>query len=333
MVGIFAIIVLLVAAVIFGSKGSVHNLVSTGAIPHSGYFSWNGPFFLAVLLGAYTIVGFESASNLAEETERPTHIVPHAMWRATVISVVLGLFFLMALDLAIPNISTVTASSAPVSAILREQLGTGVEKVILVVVMISIFACGLVIMTSGSRLIYSMSRDRRFPGHQVFGRISPRLHTPVWATLLMMVGGIILILVLGHDSNTLANLFTAGSIIPALIYLSTVIMYIAVRRKLPRRAASFNLGRWEIPVIVLSLLWLCFELQVLIVPSTFWIPVKLTLLVLAVGAVVFAGFFVFDRKALDRLPDPEFMKDWDTESTGLSGISHPIATLEGKDPS
>ena len=58
-----------------------------------------------------------------------------------------------------------------------------VGPVILVVVMISIFACGLVIMTSGSRLVYSMSRDRRFPGHQVFGRISPTLHTPVWACI------------------------------------------------------------------------------------------------------------------------------------------------------
>jgi amino acid transporter len=67
---------------------------------------------------------------------------------------------------------------------------------------ISIFACGMVIMTSGSRLVWSMSRDRRFPGHQLFGRVSLSLPTPVWANVLIMVGGIILILAIGHQESS-----------------------------------------------------------------------------------------------------------------------------------
>ena len=41
---------------------------------------------LATLLGAYTIVGFESASNLAEETHEPHKVIPqgHAPRRARV---------------------------------------------------------------------------------------------------------------------------------------------------------------------------------------------------------------------------------------------------------
>jgi amino acid transporter len=41
---------------------------------------------LAVLLGAYTIVGFETIPNLAENTHNPTKLVPKAMMRATAAS-------------------------------------------------------------------------------------------------------------------------------------------------------------------------------------------------------------------------------------------------------
>jgi amino acid transporter len=79
-------VVLLVAALISGD-GSTSNLTSSGTIDDSsGYWAYNGPFFLATLIGAYTIVGFESAANLAEETEEPTKVVPMAMLRAVVVS-------------------------------------------------------------------------------------------------------------------------------------------------------------------------------------------------------------------------------------------------------
>ena len=41
---------------------------------------------LGFLLGAFTIVGFESAANLAEETKRPEVVVPRAMWQAVLAS-------------------------------------------------------------------------------------------------------------------------------------------------------------------------------------------------------------------------------------------------------
>ena len=54
---------------------------------------------LATLLGAYTIVGFEAASNLAEETQQPHKIIPRAMVRAVLLSGAVGMAFLIALEL------------------------------------------------------------------------------------------------------------------------------------------------------------------------------------------------------------------------------------------
>ncbi len=68
-VGIVGLALLLV--VVSAVRGLLHpdHLFSTGIVPAAGYFSYGalnaaGPFMLCFLLGAYTIVGFESAANL-----------------------------------------------------------------------------------------------------------------------------------------------------------------------------------------------------------------------------------------------------------------------------
>jgi amino acid transporter len=75
-IGIVGLTVLLIIVAAIRSKGHWANLTSTGVVPQAGYYAWLGPFMLATLLGAYTIVGFESASNLAEETIEPHRTIP-----------------------------------------------------------------------------------------------------------------------------------------------------------------------------------------------------------------------------------------------------------------
>ena len=62
-IGIAGLTVLLLIVAAVRSMGHWSNLTSTGAVPHAGYYAWLGPFMLATLLGAYTIVGFEGAGG------------------------------------------------------------------------------------------------------------------------------------------------------------------------------------------------------------------------------------------------------------------------------
>src|SRR5438552_5124882 len=164
------------------------HLFRTGSAPSPwltlGTLTSAGPFMLAFLLGAFTIVGFEAAANLAEETQDAHRVVPTAMWFSVLLSGIVGFAFLIALNLASGNIATLTASSTPVADIVTEMLGGVVGKIFLVLVTFSIFACGLVIFITGSRLVWAMSRDQRFPGYQVFSQVNKTTGTPVAATLL-----------------------------------------------------------------------------------------------------------------------------------------------------
>ena len=107
----------------------------------------------------------------------------------------------------------------------------------------SIFACGLVIMVTNSRMIWSMARDRRLPGHQLWSQVPRATGGPSWATVLAAVIGAVITLVLRTHTGALVTLFTASTIMPALLYASTVLLYLlrrgaAAGGRGPRRSAG-----------------------------------------------------------------------------------------------
>src|ERR1700722_8414950 len=265
-VGIVGLPLLLIVVAAIRHKGHWSNLGSSGVVPAAGYYSWLGPFMLATLLGAYTIVGFESASNLAEETEQPHKVIPKAMLRAVLLSGAVGMAFLIALSYATNSVKAASASAAPVALIVQDVLSGPVQKIFLIFVCVSIFACGLIIMVTNGRLIFSMARDKRLPGSQLWQKVPRATGGPSWATVLAAVIGAVITLVLRTPVPALATLFTASTIMPALLYASTVLLYIFAGRRRGADGAHTALGRFEIPIVTGALIWLAYELVILIGP-------------------------------------------------------------------
>src|SRR5260370_27902180 len=114
----------------------------------------------------------------------------------------------------------------------------------------------------------AVGRAELLPGYQLIREVSKQPGTPVAATLLF---GILIEVVLAafallgilvpSQSTTLGNLFSAATLLPAIIYLATVILYIYARRKFPE-THGFSLGAWEWPIIILSLFLLLFDLSI-----------------------------------------------------------------------
>ena len=302
-IGIVGLTVLLIIVAAVRGLGHWSNLGSSGVVPSAGYYHWLGPFMLATLLGAYTIVGFESASNLAEETHEPHRTIPRAMIRAVLLSGAVGMVFLIALSYATSSVKAASANSAPVAFIVNDVLGGVVQKIFLIFVCVSIFACGMVIMVTNSRMIWSMARDRRLPGHQLWSQVPRATGGPTFATLLAAVLGALITLVLRTHTSALITLFTASTIMPALLYASTVLLYVFTGRR--RRADTerhFSLGRWEIPVIAGALIWLAYELIVLIGPAEFRDAQYYVLGALGIGLVFYIVQWVTEPKAMRTEP-------------------------------
>ncbi|MFD0855395.1 amino acid permease, partial [Actinomadura adrarensis] len=81
LVGMVALTVLLLVVAAVRQEMDFGNLWSRGAVEAEGFWGFGdwtsaGPWMLGFLLGSFTIVGFESAANLAEETNDPERVVP-----------------------------------------------------------------------------------------------------------------------------------------------------------------------------------------------------------------------------------------------------------------
>ncbi len=281
--------------------GSTGNLTSRGlAAATPNYFGVGGGLMLATIMGLGTLVGFDSAANLAEEAKDPYRTVPRAIIGSVVAAGITGMVFLIALTVSITDVKKTTLSDSAVAAIMRDQLGPLVEKILLVAVTFSFFAAGMVTMATAARLVYAMSRDGRFPAHRTFRRINPATRTPIPATILIFAGGVALMI--GLPGDALIQLITASTILPVLVYGATVVLYLTVRKRLEAKAGAFSLGRWDLPVAIVALIWLIIALLVLVLPHEARTPVLIVVGLILVGAAFFSLMAIFDRESLQVEP-------------------------------
>jgi amino acid transporter len=310
LIGIIVLIVLLFGVGFVKNELQFSNVLSTGTIPRMSYFGFGslttvGPWIMGTLLGAFTIVGFESAANLAEETHEPARVVPRAMWQAVVSLGVIGMLFLIAVTALSGEPSALVGSATPIADIITRVLGHFVGNVLLLLVVISIFSCGLVILLSGTRLVWAMSRDERFPGWQVLHRISPTLHTPVNAAVLMAAIGELILAIFATDTGALFVLFSGATLLPAIIYAACVLMYAMERTRLPA-SQGFSLGIWELPVLGLAMAWLVFELAIFR-DASFAKPWLYVAAMLGLGAV-YLVYLLVTRGGPQGLKMPDLLK-------------------------
>jgi amino acid transporter len=242
----------------------------------------------ASLMAAYTLTGFEGAADLAEESKEPRKVVPTAMILSIVISTILGFIVLLGFGLATPDLATAQASPTPLLEIAGNYLGAATPA-FMILVFISIFACGLINMAALSRLAFSMSRDNMLPFSKAVSAVSAR-KSPYVAVIAATAISSIFALIAG-------SIEIVTSVCAVAIYTSYALIIIGGWRvdEEPVDRRFFSLGRWFRPLSVVSLVYvLAVDVALLVAPGSWTAP--LTLL----GAVVLAVIWYFVR--VRRLP-------------------------------
>jgi amino acid transporter len=291
----------LFVAVAVSGDGAVSNLTSRGIAEGApDYFAIGGGLMAAMIMGIATLVGFDSAANMAEEAKDPYRSVPRAIVGSVVAAAVLGMVFVIALTIAIKDIPRASATDSPVALILRDQLGPVMERSLLVAIVIAFFGAGLVTLATCARMVFAMSRDSRFPAHQLMRRVDPRTQTPIPATILIVVVGFVLMGVL--RGSALLMLLTVGGLIGAVLYGAIIVLYLAVRKRLGRQEDAFDLGRFEMPVAIGALVWSVAVVFVLVSPREALNAVLVSVGVLATGGVYLAYLWMFNREVLETEP-------------------------------
>jgi amino acid transporter len=149
-------------------------------------------------------------------------------------------------------------------------------------------------------MVFAMSRDARFPAHQLMRRVNPATQTPIPATILIVVVGFVLMGAL--PGGALLKMLTVGGLIGAVLYGAIIVLYLAVRKRLGRQEDAFDLGRFDMPVAIGALVWSAVVVVVLVSPPEALTAVLISVGVLVAGGVYLAYLLMLHREVLETEP-------------------------------
>lgn len=228
-------------------------------------------FLLGLLQAQWTYTGFDGSAHMSEETSNAQLTAPWGIVLSVAVSGVAGYALLIALTLSIHSVPAVLATKdaqgnvVPTAvAILQTALGARVGNALAALASMAMWFCGLSCVTSASRAVYALARDRGLPWPEVFSRVNAKHRTPgpaIWAIV----------------AASLAVMAWSGAV-PIVTSLSTVALYIAYiipvilgfrrRRESPAWTSSavWNIGRWGPLANIVAISYSTFICFVLIMP-------------------------------------------------------------------
>ncbi len=256
---VFALILLF-----FANNQPISVLFDTGGTEAATGGNYLPAFALGLYMSIFIVYGFDTAGTFGEETVDAGRQAPRGVLSSILISGAVGLVFLTAVLLAIPNVQETIdeglAGGFPIATIITTNLtqeivaGITLGEVYLLVILASVFSCTLAIQGAATRMMFSMSRDGHLPLGGIWGQVNHTFKTPANAAIAVGVLAAIPFLVTGPYGGFVLSIAATG-----LIYLSyfmcNVGVLLARRRGWPREKAWFSLGRWGMPVNILALIY------------------------------------------------------------------------------
>jgi amino acid transporter len=113
------------------------------------------------LMSQYTLTGFDASAHLSEETRKASWSAPIGVISSVGFSALFGLFVLLSFLFSIQNFQNTIGSAygQPVLQIFVDVFGENGAVVLMCLIMVCVWHCGLFSMTSNSRMMFAFSRD------------------------------------------------------------------------------------------------------------------------------------------------------------------------------
>ena len=294
---IAAVALLVLALAFFAPKQPVSYLFTqtfTTVKDHSYWFAFLG----GLLQAQWTFTGFDASAHTIEETRNARVSAPWGIYLSVAISGLVGFIMLAFVTLAIKDLGAAALASNPFIFIIDQALGSTFGRIILWVVTVAMWFCGLSCVTSTSRMIFAFARDGGLPLSPVWKEVSRRYRTPAAAVWLAALLAFLLpCLILGLVALQPERL-DFSKLYPAVTGISTIGLYLsygiplwlkvrAVRRGVwnVRANGPWSLGQWSVPVTIVALGWIGFITVLFVLP-----PNELTGYIFA-GTLLALGLF------------------------------------------
>jgi len=221
-------------------------------------------FLPAILMSAWTLTAFDASADVSEETKDPQHTVPWGMVIAVVASFIFGSLVLLGLIGNLPadrsTIPAIMETQGLATYIIQTVLGHGLGIVMLAIIALAQFACGLSSMTVFHRVIFSLSRDHNLPFSNHLRKVATTGSNKGAPYVASIVGTIAMaVLVVGASLINDTVLSTVTSIATLGFYLGyAIVIVLAIRARVTGRWSErgpWNVGKAWMPIAVVAIIW------------------------------------------------------------------------------
>jgi len=231
----------------------------------------------ASVLIFFSYLGFQGITRLAEETKNPEKNIPRAIIISILITTIIYILVGISAVSVIPSVE-LAQQEAPLAAIAEKVFGQQSFVILSVIAMFSTFNTSLMMLLSGSRLVYGISKEKALP--RIFSHVSKKTLAPTIAVFAVVVASIFFLFI--GDLKSIANL-TNFTVFSVFIAVNASLIYLRIKKpKSSGFKVPLNIGK--LPII--PILGLC--------TSIFMIAnVSIDILILGIILIIIGLMFYF----------------------------------------
>ena len=216
-------------------------------------------WFIGLVQSAYGLTAFDSIIHMIEELPDPRRNGPKAILLTIVCSAITGLLFMIVCLFCIQDVNRVidTPTGLPFIRLIQDATGLDGGAAVIALFIANGLGQAMSCMTTSSRLTWGFARDGGIPLSSYFSHIDPYWKVPVRALWLQGATiGLIGVLYL-FATTVLDAVLSVSTIALTISYAMPILALLIVGRdKLPP-GGKFSLGKWGMPVNIISLIY-CF---------------------------------------------------------------------------
>ena len=228
-------------------------------------------FLMGLLMAQYTYTGYDASAHVAEETRDASRAAPRGIVMSVLVSVIGGFILLYSITASITDNSeegltklAATETLLPPAQIFLDSLGSpAIAKLLLIIVCVAQFFCGMASVTANSRMSYAFSRDNALPGSRIWSKVNPRTGTPTNSIWLCVV----LSIILASPALISPVAYLAVTSIAVIGLYIAYVTPVFLRRINPNfKPGPWNLGRWSPVINWIAVGWVIFICILFVLP-------------------------------------------------------------------
>lgn len=215
---------------------------------------------IAFVLIFFAFIGFEDIANVAEEVRNPKKVIPRAIILSVMVSGIIYVLVSLAIVRVI-NWEELSLSAAPLANVVKRGFGTQGYIIFSGIALFAITNTVLIILVSGSRMIYGMAREKSFP--DILAKVHSKAKTP-WIAII-----VIMLISIGFSSIgdivIVANITVFAVVITFAAVNLTVIVLRYTEPNIERKfRVPINIGKFPIlPMFGLGIsVYMVFQFQI-----------------------------------------------------------------------